>query len=224
VAHTLDGRADPEAGYYQTIEEFFVSRRGDPLFLSNADWLRIKRWRSAGIPLRVVLRGIGDALDSHAHSWGRDRKVGSLAYCAAEVEAACARWQRALALGGEEQQDAAQFLGGYAESLQRAEGLGALSRPVARGLAAALVSRAAGDLSSRDLEEWLREKESLLLEALQRDMGDARLAAIEAEVDRDLAPYSSRMPARVLSQIRTQSVARRLLEVHGLRRLSLFHL
>jgi len=75
-----------------------------------------------------------------------------------------------------------------------------------------------------DLEEWLREKESLLREALRRDMGDARVAAIEAEVDRDLSPYASRMPARVLSQIRTQSVARRILEVHGLRRLSLFHL
>ena len=34
--------------YYQTIEEFFVSRRGDPLFLSNADWLLIRKWRSAG--------------------------------------------------------------------------------------------------------------------------------------------------------------------------------
>jgi hypothetical protein len=28
---------DPEAEYYQTVEEYFVSRRGDPLMLSNAD-------------------------------------------------------------------------------------------------------------------------------------------------------------------------------------------
>jgi hypothetical protein len=32
------------------------------------------------------------------------------------------------------------------------------------------------------------------------------------------------MPAKVLSQIRTQSIARRVLELHGLGRLSLFHL
>jgi hypothetical protein len=222
VPHTL--AADPEASYYQTIEEFFVSRRGDPLFLSNADWLLIKKWRSAGIPLRIVLRGIADALDSHAHSWGRDRKVGSLAYCAAEVDAASERWQRALSMGGAEQRDAAAFLAGYADSLGRAEGLGSLSRPIARGLADALVSRAAEALSSRDLEEWLREKESLLLEALRRDMGDAKVATIEAEVDRDLSPYGSRMPAKVLAQIRTQSIARRVLELHGLGRLSLFHL
>ena len=76
-----------EAAYYQSIEEFFVSRRGDPLFLSNADWLLIRKWRRAGLPLRIVMRGITDALDGHAHSWGRKRKVGSLAYCAAEVDA-----------------------------------------------------------------------------------------------------------------------------------------
>jgi hypothetical protein len=88
---------DPEAAYYQSVEEFFVSRRGDPLFLSNADWLLIRKWRQAGTPLRIVLRGIADALDAHAHSFSRDRKVGSLAYCAAEVEVARERWQRALA-------------------------------------------------------------------------------------------------------------------------------
>lgn len=215
---------DLEAAYYQTIEEFFVSRRGDPLFLSNADWLLIRKWRGAGVPLRIVLRGIADALDSHAHSWGRDRKVGSLAYCAAEVEAARERWQRALSLGGPEQEDAAGFLAAYAEALERAAGLGAASRAVADDLAGALVARAREVSSTRDLEEWLRGRESVLLEALRRDMGPVAVGAIEAEVERDLAPYASRMPARVLAQIREQSVARRVLEVHALGRLSLFHL
>ncbi len=59
-----------------------MSRRGDPLFLSNADWNLVRKWRLAGLPLRVVLRGIRDALDAHAYGWSRDRKVGSLAYCA----------------------------------------------------------------------------------------------------------------------------------------------
>ena len=224
MSQTLDARADPEAAYYQTIEEFFVARRGDPLFLSNADWLLIRKWRGAGIPLRIVLRGIADALDSHAHSWGRDRKVGSLAYCAAEVDAAAERWQRALALGGEEQQDAAAFLAAYAESLEQAQGLKAASMPIARETAATLRERASTASSSRGLEEWLRERESALLAALRQDMTPAAVAAIEAEVGQDLSPYASRMPARVLEQIRTQSVARRILEVHGLGRLSLFHL
>jgi hypothetical protein len=224
LAQTLDARADPEAAYYQTIEEFFVSRRGDPLFLSNADWLLIKRWRGAGIPLRIVLRGIADALDSHAHSWGRDRKVGSLAYCAAEVDAASERWQRALSLGGDEQKDAATFLMTYAEALDRAERMGTASTPVVRETAAALRERASTASSGRGLEGWLREREAALLDVLRLDMGAAAVAAVEAEVDGDLAPYASRMPAKVLTQIRSQSIARRVLEVHGLGRLSLFHL
>ena len=219
-----DAREDPEAAYYQAIEEFFVSRRGDPLFLSNADWLLIKKWRGAGLPLRIVLRGIGDALDSHAHSWGRGRKVGSLAYCAAEVEAAAERWQRALSLGGEEQPDVATFLREYADALGSARGLGAVSAPVARGTAAALKDQAASADGGPRLEEWLREKERMLVEALRSDMGPAAVSAVEAEVDADLAPYGARMPPRVLSQIRGQSIARRILELHGLGRLSLFHL
>ena len=38
----------PRPAYYQTIEEFFVSRRGDPLFLSNADWLLIRKLAQGG--------------------------------------------------------------------------------------------------------------------------------------------------------------------------------
>jgi hypothetical protein len=225
LPQSLDPRADPEAAYYQTIEEFFVSKRGDPLFLSNADWLLIRKWRGAGIPLRIVLRGIADALDSHAHSWGRDRKVGSLAYCAAEVDAAGERWQRALALGTDEQHDAATFLTSYAESLERAEGVGPAFMAIARQIALALHAKAAtASSSSQGLEEWLREREAEMIAALREDMGAAAVDAIEAEVDRDLTPYASRMPLKVLSQIRTQSIARRILEVHGLGRLSLFHL
>ena len=109
--------ADPEAAYYQAVEEYFVSRRGDPLFLSNAEWNLVRRWRLAGLPLRVVLRGIRDALDAHAHGWSRERKVTSLSYCAREVDAARERWERALALGRDERLDAAGALRGFATGL-----------------------------------------------------------------------------------------------------------
>ena len=129
---------DPEADYYQTVEEFFVSRRGDPLFLSNTEWNLVRKWRLAGLPLRVVLRGVRDALDGHAHGWSRERKVRSLAYCAAEVEAAGERWRRALALGAEPGLDAAVALRGFARDLRRARGLGARAGEVADWLAGEL--------------------------------------------------------------------------------------
>lgn len=214
---------DPEAGYYQAIEEFFVSRRGDPLFLSNADWLLVRRWRRQGIPLRVVLRGIADALDAHAHSWGRGRRVGSLAYCRGEVEAAMERWHHALALGATEGLDLAATLRGFAAALEKATGLGHRGAAAARRLAPELRERAAAPGSSEGLDTWLADEEAGLLKALGADLGKERVDETAAAVDADLAPYRGRMPESVLRQIRDDALARRLLEVHGLPRLSLFH-
>jgi hypothetical protein len=255
--------SDPEAAYYQTVEEFFVSRRGDPLTLSNADWFLIWKWRAAGLPLRVVLRGITDALDSHAHSWSRNRKVDRLSYCAAEVEAAAERWRRALALGEEEGVSAESALRGFADALEGARDLGPRSAPVARDLAAQMRARAqewgkgglggtegppaqiasagllrtsatrsrasasslrSDGIPARAMEPWLVEREASLRAALEDDMGRVAVDAIGEAVDRDLAPYRDRMPARVLEQVRMESLTRRVLEAHGLPRLSLFHL
>jgi hypothetical protein len=213
---------DPEADYYQTVEEFFVSRRGDPLFLSNAEWNLVRKWRLAGLPLRVVLRGVRDALDGHAHGWSRERRVRSLAYCAAEVEAAGERWRRALALGAEPGLDAAAALRGFARDLRRARGLGARAGELASGLAGELEGRADGLLD--ELTPWLAEREERLVEALAQDLGAERAAALEAEIDAGLARWRERMPARVVDTLRRESRARRLLEAHGLPRLSLFHL
>ena len=217
------GEPDPEAAYYQAVEEYFVSRRGDPLFLSNADWNLVRRWRLAGLPLRVVLRGIRDALDAHAHGWSRDRKVGSLSYCAGEVDAARERWERALALGREEGLDVAGALRGFATDLERARDLGPRARPVALDVAREMRARAdAGRLE--EIAAWLAEREALLLAAIGADEGPEGRAALEAEVDGELEKWRARMPPRVLQQLRGEKIARRRLEAHGLPRLSLFHL
>ena len=212
---------DPEAAYFQTVEEFFVSRRGDPLFLSNADWLLIRRWRRAGYPLRVVLRGIADALDGHQHSFSRGQKVRSLSYCAAEVEVAAERWRRSFALGGAEGDSAGDTLEALAGALEQARTMGATARPVAVKVAQDLRSRSGQ--SRAELSAWLVTAERKLLRALERDQGGAKTARMEAEVEAVLAPYRSRMPEKVLEQIREEARARRLMEAHGLPRLSLFH-
>lgn len=214
---------DPEAAYYQAVEEYFVSRRGDPLFLSNADWNLVRKWRLAGLPLRVVLRGIRDALDAHAHGWSRDRKVGSLSYCAREVDAARERWERALALGREEGTDAAHALRGFAADLDRATGLGPRGRALAAEIARELRERASGGLLE-EVTAWLAEREARLLGAIAAEDGEDRSTAVEAEVDAGLARWRGRMPARVVEQLKREQLARRRLEAHGLPRLSLFHL
>jgi len=213
----------PETAYYQAVEEYFVSRRGDPLFLSNPDWLLIHEWRKAGVPLRVVLRGIADAFESHAHSWSRGRKVGSLAYCRSEVEVARERWQRALALGEEEGVDPREQVLSLAQALEAATAVGASWCSLAADIAAELKHLAAAALPS-SLERRLQEREAELLKALRAGADPALLAQHEAAIERDLHPYKERMPAKVLEQIRDEARTRRLFEANGLPRLSLFAL
>jgi hypothetical protein len=213
---------DVEADYFQSVEEFFVARRGDPLFLSSADWNLVRGWRKQGIPLRVVLRGIADALDVHAHSWSRGQAVGSLAYCAAEVDAAAERWRRAV---GEEQpglRSPSDQLSRLSEALLGVTGLPARVARSIEGVREALAARAANPGDVRTLEPWLSQLEARVVRALIRGASDRRhLARLEASVDADLAPYRERMPHSVLAQVRRESVARLVLGLHGLPRLSL---
>lgn len=219
----MTGGSAPETAYYQAVEEYFVSRRGDPLFVSNADWLLIHEWKGAGVPLRVVVRGIADAFEGHAHSWSRDKKVGSLAYCKAEVERARERWQRALALGEEERLDAGAQLESLAESLARASAASSPWGPLAARIASELRALAAAPPAGA-LEPLLQERERELYTALRAAADPALLAEHEAAIERDLLPYARRMPEKVLEQIRAESRTRRLFEACGVPRLSLLAL
>ncbi|MET0556670.1 MAG: hypothetical protein ABW221_26765 [Vicinamibacteria bacterium] len=165
-----------------------------------------------------MLRGIADALDGHAHSWGRARKVGSLSYCAAEVDAARDRWERALAGGGEPDADPASRLAELAAAFEES------ALPQAGPLAAELRDPARGALPRRVLEPWLMEREAALVADLCAHGGAEWTARIETAVDADLAAYRGRMPERVLKQVRTEAIARRVTSAHGLPRLTLFAL
>jgi hypothetical protein len=219
----LAGASAPETAYYQAVEEYFVSQRGDPLFVSNADWLLIHQWRTAGVPLRVVMRGIADAFEGHAHSWSRAKKVGSLAYCKDEVERARERWQRALELGEEEHLDAGTQLLSLAEALQQAAARATSWAPMCARIAAELRELAATPPTG-SLEALLQGRERQLMAALQAAADPALLTSHDAAIERDLAPYAQRMPQPVLEQIRAESRTRRLFEAVGLPRLSLLAL
>ena len=212
-----------EAQYYQAIEEAFVSLRGDPLFLSNADWDSARRWRLAGTPLRVVLRGITDAVDSHAHSWGRKRKIASLRYCAAEVERARERWTRALAEGQPEAGRIHTALRSVAARLGQAQLPGDRATQVARQTAEGILSRLES-FRAETMDAWLAEAERELIAALDLDEGkDPSRRAME-QADRDLAAYEGRIPKKLLEQIRHDAATRLRLAALGLPRLSLFHI
>jgi len=219
VDEPADAAAD--ARYFQSVEQYFVELRGDPLMLSNADWFLVWKWRQAGLPLRVVLRGIADAMESHALSWSRDRRVTSLSYCRAEVERAARRWREELGPEAAPAPSAGPALERIAAALEEFAPAGAPGQPV-RDLAAALRKRARRARRGPALDRWLGERELELVDLLMASRSPLEREALEAEVAAGLAGFRTRLPERVLAQVEAESRARLVLGACGLPRLSLF--
>lgn len=213
--------ADADARYFQEVERFFVERRGDPLMLSNADWFLVWKWRRAGLPLRVVLRGIADALESHALSWSRDRKVGSLSYCRSEVERAARRWREDLAPEpGPARAAAGERLARLATALESA-GLAGAPGERLRELALELRARAPRARRGPALDRWLADREQELVQALLESRSPLERETLEAAAGAGLSGVRSRLPERVLAQVEAEARARLVLGSCGLPRLSL---
>ena len=231
--------------YFTEIEEHFQKRRGAGLLLSTLDWALIETWKDAGIPLEAVLRGIDSAFDRYHERPSRTRKVNSLAYCSQEVLAAAEDMKEAAVGAHREKADVgkgfdraeiAAFLRRNADSLDSAslpEGGTVSAMPIAAEAACAIrelaseiesVSKQQESLRLEDLERRLTVLEEKLFSALLAATPDGELLAVRAEADRDLAPYRRKMPASQIDQLHRQYVHKRLLERHGLPRLSLFYM
>ena len=233
--------------YFTEIEERFLRRRGGGLLLSTLDWALIETWKSAGIPLEAVLRGIDAAFDRFEQRPSKTRKVNSLAYCSQAVLAAAEDMKEAAvgATGGEPQPSAkprptqglepeavAAFLRRNAELLEAAklpQGGGIAAHTVAqdaartlRQLAEETETKPAARLE--DLERRLTVLEDKLFAALLTSTPDEEIVAVRAEADRDLAPYRRKMSAAQIEQLQKQYVHKRLLEKYDLPRLSLFYM
>lgn len=217
----MSRRDGEDARYFQSVERYFVERRGDPLMLSNADWFLVWKWRRAGLPLRVVLRGIADAMESHALSWSRDRKVSSLSYCRAEVERAARHWREDVApAAGPDGPGPGERLERLADALEAAP-LRAAARERALEVADALRRRRRRARRGPALDRWLAEREDELVDAVLDSLPPLEREALLSEAATGLQGFRSRLPARVLAQVEAESRARLVLAASGLPRLSL---
>ena len=222
--------------YFTEIEEHFCRRRGTVLTLSTLDWTLMDVWKDAGIPLEAVLRGIDTTFDKWERRPRKTRKVNGLAFCAQEVLAS-AEGMKDAAVGasttqprdtGLEQSEVAAYLARNADALEQAELPGAaqaLGRETAatlRGLAGSISNQPA--LAMEDLERRLTVAEEKLLAALLASTPDEAILQVRVEADRDLAPYRRKMNAAQIEQLQKQYIHKRLLEQHGVPRLSLFYM
>jgi hypothetical protein len=231
--------------YFTEIEEHYQRRRGTILLLSTLDWALIETWKSAGIPLEAVLRGVDDSFDKYDQRPSKSKKVNSLAYCSRAVLAAAEDMKEA-AIGatsgakaqrepGFEAVQIAAFLRGNADKLEKAKlpersgfATGALASETA-----GLLRKIAQDIESNnndklprleDLERRLTVMEEKLFAILMAATRDEDLLQVRSEADRDIAPYRKNMTAAQVEQLHKQYVHKRLLERCGVPRLSLFYM
>jgi hypothetical protein len=233
--------------YFTEIEEYFWRKRGAHLLVSPLDWAIVETWQKAGIPLAAVLKGIDRAFESWARSRraAGGRQLKSLAYCVDAVLDAAEEAQEAAAGTGPEAAPAAA----KAEPFSRDELRNYFDRNAAKLRAAAAKQKATrAALSARfdemaakldqaktlldspaaldleDLERRLTVLEEKLTAALFSDAPEESMLDIRREMDRSLAPYRRKMTAEQLARLERQYTQKRLFELFGVPRLSLFYL
>jgi hypothetical protein len=201
--------------YFTEIEDVFVRLRGKHVFISPLDWVLIDVWKSKGIPLYVVVRGIETAFASHA-ARAQKRAVKTLVYCQEEVEAQYAEWLESQvgAATGEE------GAGGATEGATAPETPGSLPFPraaIAEHLAGALTALRALAESPAGTDPALREALDRVTGRLEIIAGDfAAAAAPRAEpLEDNLTALESLLHAALLTHLPAGELAeaRRAAEV-----------
>ena len=230
--------------YFTEIEEHFLRRRGGGLLLSTLDWALIETWKDAGIPLGAVLRGVDEAFDLYDRRASKTKKINSLAYCSQAVLTAAEDMKEAAVGAGSAATDSksrhpqglepetiSAFLLRNAETLASAnlaKNSAIAAQPIlaeaSHTLRALAESLECETPRLEDMERRLTVVEEKIFAALLATTTDEELVEIRAQADRDLAPYRRKMSAVQIEQLQKQYVHKRLLEKHGLPRLSLFYM
>jgi hypothetical protein len=233
--------------YFSEIEDTFVRRRGKHLMLSPMDWALIESWKERGVPLHVALRAIEHAFDSY-EAKKRKRSVKTLLYCQEEVEAQYAEWLESRVGSHEESlkegDEGAKspfprdvVLAHLARSREELTELADARRQTnadefceALTRATALLEALENDYATaaqpdaRKLEESLTGIERMLDETIRKTVSDDDLNSANAELDAQLKPYKRHMDKAAYGETSENLLRKRLRELLGVPRLSLFFL
>ncbi len=215
--------------YFTEVEERFQRARGTGLFLlSPLDWALIDSWRTAGVPLEAVLRGIDEAFEKWRGRKQKRRLVNSLAYCAQGVMGAAERTP-SRAQGPDATGDPLFEPSQIAAHLtQAAKSLRDRPEPSLAEVASALEQLAAeAETHVRDLEQLeqrLTAFEEKIVAILRANQTDEQLFQLRQTLAAELKPYRSRMSADQLATLERRYLDNALLERSNVPRLSLFYL
>lgn len=214
--------------YFTEVEERFQKARGTSLFLmSPLDWALVESWKSAGVPLEAVLRGIDVAFEKWRTKKKRGQNVNSVAYCAQAVMVeAQAMAGVAPARGHRESappftlEALLRYLAANAEQIRKQSGF----EEIAAGVDRLALEAAALFHDLEDLERRLTALEDKMIALARARQTEEESVRARRELDLQLRPYRGKMTAPQLAMLEKQYLERQLLESAGLPRLSLFYL
>lgn len=222
-----DGWSSNYFNYFTEVEECFQQARGTGLFLlSPLDWALIESWRTSGIPLESVLKGVNAAFEKWRSRKMKRRQVNSLAYCAQAVMEAAERTPAQRSDGPVNAGFAAEEIGRHLSAC--AAQLRNKSETALHEMAAsldALTAEASKYLDNLgELEQQLTVMEEKMVAILRASQAEKDLLAIRRALEAELRPYRSKMTADQLAMLERRYVDTALLERAQLPRLSLFYL
>ena len=209
--------------YYTESEEHFQRARGTGAFrFSTLDWALLDAWKTAGIPLEAVLRGIDIAFEAWRAKPKKTQKVNSLAFCAQNILTEAQR----MAAGEQprpQKSETAPFEPGEVQAFLK-RNAEALRRARMDEIAASLEQLPAGSLENlEELEQRLGVLEQKVIAVLRARQSEEEALAARKELDYQLRPYRGKMTADQLSMLERQYLDRDLLEKSDVPRLSLFY-
>ena len=206
--------------YFTEIERYYQTKRESFTLLSTLDWVLIETWKDQGIPLEVVLKGMDRAFSK------AKRKINSLAYCAKAV-AAVAEEEKDLRTEDPKPPEFAPdevraYLGRLADEVEASGKTFAEFGARLRGISDAIRTQDTSDL--RAAETALMALEEKLLAIIQIAASEESLIEVRQQVDGTLSGFRSKMTVEQLTMLEQQLWKRKLMERHGVPRLSLFYL
>lgn len=239
--------------YFTEVEEEFVRRRGKPLMISPMDWALVESWKSAGIPLHIVLRAINEAFDGYDARAQKYRKVNSIFYCQQAVEGAFAEYRLSQVGSGTDQvaEDSGsvrkgsrtrheeeafpkdvllEFLARCDEELRQSaqsdhpELNEAIDRARARLKEIAADIEGSKQVLAESIERDLDAIDRMILESASIACGEEEMKKIQTEAESQLRSYRKKMDKAIYETTVLNFVSRRLREINKIPRLSLFYL
>jgi hypothetical protein len=179
--------SDQEAfEYFRQLEEEWLRLKGSGGLLSAADWQVAEAWRDAGVPIDLAMATMRDVWARRRERGGSTQRISSLKYFAPSVASA---WEEVRLLVGPRQS-------ALLDAVDVPERLSALASAIPDGIPdAAAWRRRLGDLSgdTKTVEDALAEFDRVLIERLIGSLEPAERAALDATVEKRLAPLLARL-------------------------------